>query len=1764
MWLGSLSTIDSSNSSTISMNVSLHSLVALLLAFWAATSTAQTYTPPEPQGSDSRFVAIDASDDSELDTYAFNRVDINVVVDRYVGPVDANGYLVDADGLIDAGAVEPYVSLQIYAGVDRDLQKYDYVYLNDPSLATPVGIMSKAAWQTQSQVRLFTFMVDVRKVKFPRLDGSGSVVPAVNTVSVDIDAFYNTSNPNRLGTYVDWVSIGFTGTRPVLLVHGWNGSPEWATWRAGLSSRGVPYTATSPGLNRLPRVGARAVRDSILALQIRYGVDRVNVVAHSQGGLDVRQYMWYDRGKTIDTFLMLGTPNGGAPVAEEYPFVAVLPSIAGQFESPERLNKRSFEDMLAFWGQHLRPDIMRTFNSMDPSSYANTNTYIYAGDLRNTLQNIREVLLGSWDNSEYPELGGYSDIATPVWSAYDLPNGYNPVYCLRTVNDQSSEHTSLPTSSDVMADVIDFVTRPSGTGVGAGSRPTAPTTPLPSYSSVCLDGSKPVPAATNAYRAGTSNGDSQSRQHVGGALTMVPGGGSVSIPVFVDGGGVASFFVTTAGEAVTTELVSPTGTHYAEISSGGVQFASLTAASGITMGGYTADAPETGEWSVEVSAPAGDSVAVSVLGTLDDAPIRMETSSDTRIVQPSQPLVFTASLSNQGAPLVGATVNASVLLPDTTFSVTVVMNDAGTGNDIVSGDGTYTGTFSQTATSGAYTAFIGASSQGVNAFTRVGRVNMDVVNGSAAPPQVLTEQVVDSDSDGLTDTLRVDVAATVTVGGTYMVRASMVDASGAPVTTASTVGTFVAGTNNVSLSFDGRTIRRRFGTGNLRLTDIRLAMLGDGTAVLPSALAADHTLSGSYSRTSFERNPIETTGDASIQVEDDDNDGLFERIVVTAPTVDLQYPDYYSFSLSLTDRLGRRVADASIVVGSIIQPGVYPGLEFTFDGGDIRSSGLDGPYFVRNLLVQGGALGTSLMLDRLGQTISYLHTQFGSPLFCESVASGAWSSPSTWSNCGGGAPGAGASAIVRSGHVVGIDADIQADSLRVEGEGRVELAEVPSLNVALSGALTVEQGGALRAVPPSSGRRTLTVGGDVVVDGELDLGSGSSSLSMVGEGGASVGGTDTLRVPIFRVDKESSTVELAGPVEVRERLDLASGTLDLQGQRLTLISDTTTGTIATLARNGGTLTGGDLTYQRRYLGDESWRLLSVPASGVPFSALNDPFHTQGAPWADFSFGGSNFYAFDPASQSYTVPQQDGPFEPGRGYFFYIYDGTAPPYVPVLPATWEVSGQENSSTFTVSVPFNNGDPDQSYSLLGNPFAAMLDWDQIGGTNGIGLTYDTVDSTGANVSYQAGGVDAGAGRYIAPFQAFWVQATAPGASVGFDRASVVAGGEPLVLGRQASSPLAVRFSVADRRSGRSAPGATLVLDSRAEAGRDALDASYFGPGTGVIPVAGVWFGSSDTPFAIEGRPQTGEQAADLHAVPTVAGTYELRWSGAEALPEGWSASLIDTVTGQQLDLRTTTTYEFTVDSGFAARTFPAAGPPTSPATPEPTGEPTAGAGQRLTSEAGEESLSTAGSYAAPARFRVVLSPARSALQALAAPAVAVEGQAATVAWRDALATGTQVRYVVQIAQADSSGAETVWSETGSADVREDGDYSVAVSGLDYGRYRVRVIRSERSGLVSASPEASLHVGVVGTHTLGRTRPNPVRGGASVSLAVAEAQRVVVEVYDLLGRRVMTAFDSEIEPDRTVDIQINGRMLSSGTYVVRVQGRMFTEAQKITVIR
>jgi triacylglycerol esterase/lipase EstA (alpha/beta hydrolase family) len=124
----------------------------------------------------------------------------------------------------------------------------------------------------------------------------------------------NTNNNN---------TITNSTTLPVLLIHGYmEDASVWNKWidllkKDGISTAIYPITfkQSDDGCGSAAE-HAKELSNIIRQIKKETGQNKVNIVAHSKGGLDARVYLTNNTTNDVANLLMIGTPNAGSPLAE--------------------------------------------------------------------------------------------------------------------------------------------------------------------------------------------------------------------------------------------------------------------------------------------------------------------------------------------------------------------------------------------------------------------------------------------------------------------------------------------------------------------------------------------------------------------------------------------------------------------------------------------------------------------------------------------------------------------------------------------------------------------------------------------------------------------------------------------------------------------------------------------------------------------------------------------------------------------------------------------------------------------------------------------------------------------------------------------------------------------------------------------------------------------------------------------------------------------------------------------------------------------------------------------------------------------------------------------------------------------------------------------------------------------------------------------------------------------------------------------------------
>lgn len=231
------------------------------------------------------------------------------------------------------------------------------------------------------------------------------------------------------------------------------------------------------------------------------------------------------------------------------------------------------------------------------------------------------------------------------------------------------------------------------------------------------------------------------------------------------------------------------------------------------------------------------------------------------------------------------------------------------------------------------------------------------------------EQLIDSDGNGLFDLLRVGLSLSAAVVGDMAIQARLTAANGASVdiSSAARLGPTAS---SVNLDFPGALLRR------LQMSSAYSIDLSFRSPVtLQEVDALSVPLRGVYLFSKFDSGEpprtVALTGSRSDTGIDTNGNGLFERLSITLG-VTLTQGGAYEWSARLVDRngveLGFSNARASLAAGQTA-------ISLQFDGRAIGVNGLDGPFFVRSLLVAGPA-GANLVSPFAGETSAWSASRF--------------------------------------------------------------------------------------------------------------------------------------------------------------------------------------------------------------------------------------------------------------------------------------------------------------------------------------------------------------------------------------------------------------------------------------------------------------------------------------------------------------------------------------------------------------------------------------------------------------------------------------------------------------------------------------------------------------------------------------------------------------------------------------------------------------------
>ena len=175
--------------------------------------------------------------------------------------------------------------------------------------------------------------------------------------------------------------------------------------------------------------------------------------------------------------------------------------------------------------------------------------------------------------------------------------------------------------------------------------------------------------------------------------------------------------------------------------------------------------------------------------------------------------------------------------------------------------------------------------------------------------------------------------------------------------------------------------------------------------------------------------------------------------------------------------------------------------------------------------------------------------------------------------------------------------------------------------------------------------------------------------------------------------------------------------------------------------------------------------------------------------------------------------------------------------------------------------------------------------------------------------------------------------------------------------------------------------------------------------------------------------------------------------------------------------------------------------------------------------------------------------------------IDGEAIVLQWQTASETNNAG---FEVQQRVGERFEQVAFVEGHGTTAEARAYQHRVEALEAGRYVFRLRQVDFDGAFAYSPEVEVVVEVPEGYQLSSVYPNPFNPRAQFTLALSKAQQVEVAVYDVLGRRVALLHRGMLSANEAHQFELDGSGLSSGLYLIRVEGEMFAEVRQAMLLK
>jgi hypothetical protein len=459
------------------------------------------------------------------------------------------------------------------------------------------------------------------------------------------------------------------------------------------------------------------------------------------------------------------------------------------------------------------------------------------------------------------------------------------------------------------------------------------------------------------------------------AFKLTPAAPSATRTIVVDATDAFTVSLTAASQNLQVKLTDPNGTEHFVGDADTAAFESgLYPIDGTPAGASylaTVKNPQPGTWSLQVTQPGGVTAPMDVVSTaLFGNDTRAVLVGGGDIYPLDTPVRLALVVFDGTAKVRNLTIAARLFRPQSGIAPsTLDFRDDGTAADTVANDGIYE-VLASTPQTGRWQVqadISGTASTG--AFARTTATQFVTVIRKANIDALFTDRGIDLNNDGLLDQIGVTPRATILEGGTYNVGVRLRASNGNEIFK-TLERSLTPGAVAPEVLFPTADVAAELAVnGPYAVTEVRFLQLV-GSDLVPADIRYNLGNTAAYQLTAFQRPRLRLSGNGSAVGVDFNANGKFDQLNITLEVL-ADFAGTYQYSARLSDVNGTELGFRS---GSRFLSAGVNQIPFSFPGFPIGQNGVDGPYFLSNLLLFGA--GQSLIADTAFTAEPFTASQF--------------------------------------------------------------------------------------------------------------------------------------------------------------------------------------------------------------------------------------------------------------------------------------------------------------------------------------------------------------------------------------------------------------------------------------------------------------------------------------------------------------------------------------------------------------------------------------------------------------------------------------------------------------------------------------------------------------------------------------------------------------------------------------------------------------------